>query len=146
MRSNDLDTARRDAGKATGLVRDLADQVQAMASTDGADRCEIASLAATLESLADNAVLAAGGIDDCLRWAKDTAHDTPGAGLALAELATAHALAALLAGVVDTAVAVYAQACRLLADRVALAEEYRSTTGESQPGFAAAVLVATAQH
>jgi hypothetical protein len=140
---SDIGTEQRDAEKATCLVRNLADQVRAMAGTDRADRPEIGRLAETLNSLADSALSAAEAIASCLIWARNSL-DRSSAHHALIELETAQSWVVLLAGVVDTAVAVYAQACRLLADRVALAEEYRSARQESQPGLATAVLVATA--
>ncbi len=143
MSAIDLHAALWDAAKAVSLVRSLADQAQAMAITDSAERPEMSCLAATLGSLADAAMTAAVGIDYCLTSASSSVDGEVGGGSALAEFEAAHNWAVLLRNVVETAVVVYAEACALLADRVALAEEYGSIA-ECQRGLAA-VLVAAAR-
>jgi methyl-accepting chemotaxis protein len=87
--ASDLDAARSDAATAVSLVRGLADQAQAMAITDSAERPEMARLAATLDPLADAALAAADGIDYCFASASSRVDGAVGVGSALAALEAA---------------------------------------------------------
>jgi hypothetical protein len=107
--------ARERAADATGLIRRLADHAQTIPAQ---------AHAGTLATLAGQACAAAQAVDACLGSASQSAREPADAATAHAALELARRWIALLSALVDTAVAIYAEACTELADRVALAEEH----------------------
>jgi hypothetical protein len=142
----DLDHARRQTARTALLVQRLAHQGHWIAHTDGADRSELASLATLIDSLAGAAQTATRTIDLCLASASRLAYDPATALRATGQFELAAKWTATLDTILDTAVKIHADACALLADRVALAEEHLPTTpSDNRPRLTATILAAHAR-
>jgi hypothetical protein len=146
MSSLDLDHARRQAAGTTLLIQRLAHQGHWIADTEGTDRSELASLATLIDSLAGEAQTATRAIDLCLGSASRSAYDPATARWATGQFELAAKWTGTLASILHTAVKTYANACALLADRVAVAEEHLPTTpSDNQPRLTATILAAHAR-
>ena len=137
-----FDAGRHTVVKARDFVRRLAELTRAFAVLDGADAGETWSLADALAVLAVEADRATGAFDAALEVAG--AHTSTQTDV-VAALSSAQLWAAAAGQAMDGAVAVYANVCRVAADRIAVAEEHAPRSTPDRPLRTAAAMVAAAR-
>lgn len=136
-----LEAAHRQASDTAGLVQRLADRVRPFGALVGRDRSGFDNLAAAVDELATLARTAARSIDQALALARECAHKGEGTDLTISLYQLAAKWTVSLENALDAAVAIYAQACKQLADRVSVAEEHHAdSTPPEVGGLTAATL------
>jgi hypothetical protein len=131
----DIEYAHRAATATAELVQNIATRVHEIAAQVGRSDPAFTDLAATAQALANVARTANTSIDTCLALQIQCVGTNTLAALQTSQLELAGKWLRTLERTLNAVCTIYAQACRALADRAAIAEEHRvsqPTAGESQ--------------
>ncbi|MGA2929141.1 MAG: hypothetical protein ABSG43_24750 [Solirubrobacteraceae bacterium] len=142
MSAPDRNCVYGQAAATASLVERIAGRVRSIADTINAGALGFADLPAAGDAFALLARGAADAIDCCLVLASGRGDAGAGAFLASGEYDLAVGWIAALGDTLDAAVAVYAQACGGLADRLALAEQHLPTAASADGRRFSAALIA----